>query len=197
MGWFSRLFSGSPKGEERVDEQKLEAWFRVQTSDHFKDKEERQDTLIRQFEDALKSMGTLIGQLESAELRNKKIPIRMVSFMEGNRENYLHQLRILKDSIPSFGPDFSKQFDAQLDIFAQKTQRNYAVLQEFFNDEIKAMALKIKELSQLAREISLGDPRFLAIENTLQKIAELETLRNEMQAVRETIASKDEEIPDL
>ncbi len=196
MGWFSNLFSGKTQ-EERIEEHKLESWFRVQTSDHYKDKDEREDTLIRQFEAGMKELGALKANLESAELRNKKIPTRMLTFMEGNRENYLHQLGILNENIPSFGPEFAKNFEAQLDIFVQKTQRNYAVLQEFFKDETNAIAKKIKEIHGLAQHISSGDPTFLQVENTLQKIGEMAALRNEMTVLGEKIVAKDEEIIDL
>ena len=196
MGWFSNLFSAKPT-EEHIDEKKLEAWFRIQTSDHYKDKEEREDSLIREFEERIKELGTLRGNLEAAELRNKKIPTRMLTFMEGNRENYLHQLGILIENIPSFGPEFAKNLEAQLDIFAQKTQRNYAVLQEFFKDETNTIAKKIREVHDLAAHISNGNPKFLRVENTLQKIGELASVRNEIAALRDTIAAKYAEVADL
>ena len=197
MGWFSKLFSKKNEEEYNIEEHKLESWFRVRTSDRFKGNEERQDSLIRQFEDSVKELGTLAGNLESAELQNKNVPLRVLTFMEGNRENFVKQLRILIENIPPFGEDFHKNYNAQLDIFAQKTKRNYSILLEFFKNEIKEISNKIKEIAEITKKISAGDPNFIKVENALQKIAELGYMRNEIESINDAIIDKKDEIKEL
>jgi hypothetical protein len=120
----------------------------------------------------------------------------MKNFMAGNRNNYVKQVRLFLDQIPDFGPEFNAKFQQQLDDFGKRTVRSYAILQEFFADQTKSIAAKIKELDVIAKQLSGTslNKEMLGIENCLKTIAQIQEKREEQKDINQTIEKNKQEI---
>jgi hypothetical protein len=201
MGFFDRikaLFEGKLP-EEAVSVEELEVWFRKKTHHRIKDKDMQIDRLYKQFDLIIKDMGDVIGALETAELSNPNIPARMKNFMIGNRNNYVKQVRLFLDQIPDFGPNFNTQFQKHLNDFGKRTAKNYTILQEFFADQSKAIAAKIKELNDASNQISgtSTSKEILEIENCLKTISQIQEKREEHTEIAKMMEKNKIEIEKL
>ncbi|MBW2987513.1 hypothetical protein KY336_03085 [Candidatus Woesearchaeota archaeon] len=196
--WLKGLFGGKLP-EEAVNVDELEAWFRKKTQHKLKDKDMQIDRLYKQFDLIIKEMGDVIGVLETAELTNPNIPARMKNFMIGNRNNYVKQVRLFVDQIPDFGPNFNTQFQKILNDFGKRTAKNYTILQEFFADQTKAIAAKIKDLDDVSKKISgtATSNEILEIENCLKTISQIQEKREEHTEIAKMVEKNRAEIEKL
>jgi len=96
--------------------------------------------------------------LKKAELRNENIPLKAKQFMEGNREAYIRIVNNLVDSI-NIEDDFASilkfcdDFNERLAHFTKSTTKAYQVLQEFFANESREIALNIKGLDSSIKKL--------------------------------------------
>jgi hypothetical protein len=96
-----------------------------------------------------------IQELESANLKNDKIPDRHFQIMEGNRKIYCDKCKMFFKDQSFEGMDID-DFDARFMLFQKKlgdftrtTARPYLVLQEFFANESRLVAIGFKELDTM------------------------------------------------
>ncbi|MFH1641297.1 MAG: hypothetical protein ABIC04_00180 [Nanoarchaeota archaeon] len=103
--------------------------------------------------------------LRNAELRNKNVPVKALQFLDGNKESYIKLVNALLDQIiieneydkiQSFCTDFSDKL-AQL---AKSSGKAYHVLQEFLANESRDIALNIKNLDNMVKNLKkmVDDP---------------------------------------
>ena len=99
--------------------------------------------------------------LKKAELRNENIPVRAKQFMKGNREAYIRIVNNLVDSI-NIEDDYNSilkfcdNFNETLLHFTKSTTKAYQVLQEFFANESREIALNIKQFDSLIKRLISG-----------------------------------------
>src|SRR3989338_812786 len=96
--------------------------------------------------------------LKKAELRNPNIPVRARQIMDGNRESYIRAVSKLINEVEIANSYdaialFCLTFEQTLHQFAQSTAKAYQVLQEFFAHESMEVALNIKEIDSLIKEL--------------------------------------------
>ena len=96
--------------------------------------------------------------LKKAELRNPNIPVRARQIMDGNRESYIRAVSKLINEVEIANSYdaialFCLTFEQTLHQFAQSTAKAYQVLQEFFAHESREVALNIKEIDSLIKEL--------------------------------------------
>jgi len=115
-----------------------------------------------------------INKLEQAELPNPNISIREKQFMSGNRDAYIRSVTAFingivieddHDSILTFADFFQKRMQQ----FAKSTGRAYQILQEFLGNESRALALNIKALDTLIKEL-----KQIIVKKHIDKIIALE-----------------------
>ena len=124
MGWFSNLF-GKKLEVEEINISNLYHWFEAKTEHIVKAKNEETDALINNFKDGLEEIKKKIEVLDNAELQNPNITPREMSFMIGNRDNYIKQINLLIQQIPEFGENFVEEFNDLLDVFSKKSHKGY------------------------------------------------------------------------
>lgn len=115
-----------------------------------------------------------IEVLKKAELRNQNIPVRAIHFMQGNRESYIKIVNNLINSV-EIGEDynsiitFTDNFSTKLEHFTKATTKAYQVLQEFFANESRDIALNIKVIDSLVKQL-----KEIIKKGKLERIKELE-----------------------
>ena len=161
LEFIKKLFGKQEKAiEERVNISELGSWLDAKSKSIF----DELNSKIREIKGKIKSeVETTIHSLETlgnAELRNPKIPIREKQAMEGNREAYIKRVAIFLKQISLDGDygsilGFCRGFDEELDKFGKSTYKTYRVLQEFFGNESREVALNIKKIAKLVKELKL------------------------------------------
>ena len=98
-----------------------------------------------------------LEKLEKAQLKNKNIPPKEMQIMEGNRKGYitaigifLHGLRVPTELDAVL--EFSKKLDIKLDQLSKSTNRNFHVLQHFFANESRNVAIEIKKIENRVKD---------------------------------------------
>ncbi|MBN2453970.1 hypothetical protein JXB11_00325, partial [Candidatus Woesearchaeota archaeon] len=160
MGLFSFLKGFSSKKQAEVKEIKLDEL--PQWADSLlKEASSKAESQLSEIKAAIEEQKSLmqenIKNLETAKLQNPKIPDRLLQIAEGNRKSYAQKARFFlskvdfPDSLPAL-KDFFPAFSEELDHFGKSTVKSYHVLQEFFAQEAKLIALNIKEINILVEK---------------------------------------------
>lgn len=157
FNWLRRIARKEPAAarEERVAVEELEKWFSIKVNAKFNDiKEEIQSYYNRIAEikdDAIENM----EKLQRAELMNRNIPEKALQIMEGNKLSYIEKtnsflgkIAVPKDIILKTTVDFCSSVESLLAELAKSNIRSYAIMQEFFANESKAIAMNIKSIEQ-------------------------------------------------
>ncbi len=159
----------------------------------------------------------LIGQtnvslvrLESTDLMNNKIPVREKDIMHGNRQAYIRKVRAFFDNIEDIPEDyhgikrFNNNFFDRLNTFANESQKNFFVLQNFLRDETTKIAKNINSMKELVVElnewmkekgyhhIEKAKELLQEIEENKITIGELTNEKRELSADLRTLAEKEE-----
>jgi hypothetical protein len=178
--WFGRIFSRKEQVEVIVPFSDIEDWLE-QNTDTFLDNsnstvKDKYSQVLQKKEEA----SELLAKLAGAQLQNPHIEPRMLQFMTGNRENYMQQVQIFVNNLPELNNDFYAKFQQSLDGLAKKTARSYQILQEFFADESRSVAFKIKEMDALSKEINdlRTKGRMKSLNEIKSKISEIQTLNS-------------------
>jgi len=149
------------------------------------------------FSEKMKEIYEALEKLEHAQLMNKNIHPKAQHIMEGNRANYIRQIRfffqniMLPDDYENFQV-FSQSFPQKLNELSRITQKNYFVLKEFFDQEAYQIVKKIKELENDTMRLmqDLGKKKvegISLIKNKLYEYGKAERLIQELKLRKEAI----------
>ncbi|MBI4450851.1 hypothetical protein HY642_02665 [Candidatus Woesearchaeota archaeon] len=164
LEWFKQWFQGS-KPAVAVPAGSLDAWIKSKEAESAVEFEAVLAEALPAVKESVSESRAAIEQLRSAELRNPDIPERHKHFMAGNRQEYIKQATRLLDAV-KLGDDwaaFFPELDAALAVFAQQSARPFQILQEFFGDETKHIALCIASIERTAGTIRKAHARFEAL----------------------------------
>lgn len=135
-----------------------------------------------------------IAVLEQAQLRNPNIPERAKHYMEGNRQTYIRSVQILnhKLSIPESSTEareFCLSFPQRLEQFGKSSVRSYSILQEFFANEAKDIAVEVRNLERvierLHKAVSESNSEIAQIQEKIHRALRLEAHIREQRSARE------------
>jgi DNA repair exonuclease SbcCD ATPase subunit len=194
--WFGSIFSRKEQTEVIVPFRDLGHWINENTGTLV----DSNNTALKERYEAVASKKAeafqLLSALREAKLQNPNIEPRMLHFMSGNRDNYIQQVEIFLNNFPEFSQDFYSKLQESLDNLAKKTGRSYQILQEFFANESKAIAMKIKELENLSKEIhELRTGGKIRIINEIkERIDEIKQLQSSKDAVFSKIESDESKL---
>lgn len=129
------------------------------------------------FSEKMRQIYDALEKLENAQLMNKNIPPKARHIMEGNRTNYIRQIKFFFQNImlPADYENFqvfSQGFPKRLNELSRITQKNYFVLREFFEQEAYQIVKKIKELE--------NDTLRLMQELDKRNVSSINLLRNKL-----------------
>jgi len=183
--FLKKLFSEPEEKEEvRGDEIKsddIESWFKAKSDNIFNELNVKvKDVKRRVREEVLKAKDNL-AILSTAKLHNPKISVKEIQFMEGNRKAYILAVNNFLRGIELESDDYSTllkfcdDFGDRLERFGKSTVRPYHILQEFFANEGRNIAINIKNLDALIKELKgdIGNAKIHKVDKIKEGIAEL------------------------
>ena len=142
--------------------------------------------------------------LKNAELRNKNIPERVKQIMDGNRETYIQKVDMLieKVNLPENLDDiagYCDSFDMDLEFFGKNTLKSYRILQEFFGDEVSAVAENIRDIGKFVNSSKsiLKDAKMGKINELKNEIKETEQKIMKKVELKDNIQSRTNELRKL
>jgi len=162
FNFLKKLFSRSK--EEKVEKEEikieeLEDWFKGKSDKIFTDLDVKIKDLKNKVKEDMTKTKDSLAILSTAKLQNPKISVKETQFMEGNRKsyilavnNFLRGIDLEKDDYPVL-LEFCNNFNLSLEKFGKSTVKSYHILQEFFAHESRNIAINIKNLDSLIKEL--------------------------------------------
>jgi IS1 family transposase len=215
--FIKKLFKKEEEIIEKISRESVKQW----VNDKFDETETKAKAKIDVWKGSMKQklveIKSAVDDLDNASLRNPNISIREKQFMDGNRKSYIqrttHLLGQVEDMLEHEIGFFLMHYNEYLDNFAKSTQKSYRILQEFFANEAANVALKIKEMDKLVKDIhddsvmkanrglNKAKKQLESIENKLLKQKELsesiEELKKEVASLKSKEAEKSKQKEDL
>jgi len=179
FNWIGQVFSKKEKVELMVAFNDLEDWVDNNTKGLVKENLEEVNKKYDEIIDKRTETQKLLKNLAEAKLHNANIEPRILQFMTGNRDNYIQQIKIFLNNFPALNDDFYPKLQDALTELTKKTGRSYQILQEFFANETKSIAIKLKEMDILSREI-----------NKFKKSSDMNKVSEIKQKIKEIIDMK-------
>ncbi|MBI5389132.1 hypothetical protein HZB01_02000 [Candidatus Woesearchaeota archaeon] len=145
--------------KERVAAEQLPKWLKEKTRPLIDEAKIEFTNVQRKVNDTLIRARELLDALAKAELHNPKIDPHLIQVMEGNREVYVRRMRIFFEKIRVEDLEYESissylaSVDTELETLTKQTAKPYYVLQEFFRNESREVALQVKQLEQLRKEM--------------------------------------------
>lgn len=202
--FLKKLFSGSEEGEAEKEEIRLEElgrWFKGKADKIFSDLDVRVNEIKGKVKEEITKTKDSLAILSTAKLHNPKITVRETQFMEGNRRAYILAVNNFLRGIELGKGDYSSllgfcdDFNIRLDKFGKSTVRPYHILQEFFANESRDIAINIKNIGSLICELDktirnanldkINGVRGMVAE-LISKIKQKEELENTARGKKET-----------
>jgi hypothetical protein len=158
LSFVKSIFLAERLEEESVKLEELQQWFDAKASANFDYLKGQVLGINGKIGEEVEKAKQRIESLKSATLRNPNIPERAKHFMEGNREAYIKKAGIfveslkLPEDVSGLG-EFFINFSRELEEFGKSTGRPYAILREFLEDEVSAVAESIRVIDSHVKEM--------------------------------------------
>ncbi len=148
----------------------------------------------------------LLQELKDAELKDESVvPERAKSIFKGNKSAYIQKTHLFLENLNppeelSNLEEFLEETSEKLERLAEETNKNYFIIKEFSEDEVRSVGNKIKELDKListARSSLEKTPlhKFKEIKKTLNEYYECMDKVDEIKTKMEkTLEKKGEEL---
>lgn len=151
MNFFKKLFSREPE-ELTLKQIGLEDWLQENSEDFLTESNKKIKKSFAEIDKIKSELLRKLSKLGEAKLVNPDIPEREKHIMYGNRLNYIQKTESFLEDIelPELDyeliNDFCAGFERQLKQFNQSTSKGYFVLTNFFDKEMKEIAMLIKHI---------------------------------------------------
>ncbi len=198
------MFAKEPEIVEELSLENINEWFEKKHSlkkDFIKGQAEGINARIGE---KIAAANQNIVALNNAQLRNSNIPEKAKHFMQGNREAYIKRLGMFLESInvptdAALLSNFTEDFDKSVDEFGKATARPFAILKEFFEEDVMRLAGNIREIDQI-----VGETKTIIQSSKLNEMGEagheIAMLKNKMkhkEMLANEITKRDGRIEDL
>ena len=151
MNFFKKLFSREPE-DLTLKQIELEDWLQENSEDFLTESNKKIKKSFAEIDKIKSELLRKLSKLGEAELVNPDIPEREKHIMRGNRANYIQKTESFLEDIelPELDYEiinnFCTDFERQLKNFNQSTSKGYFVLTNFFDKEMKEIAMLIKHI---------------------------------------------------
>ena len=204
LNFLKKLFKKEEAKEEKISINELESWFNGRASSLFKELDTKIGLIKEKIKEEIEKTKENLDILEKAQLHNPKISLREKQFMEGNREAYLKKVGIFLKQINLEGGyeellQFCSNFNDMLDSFGKSTFRPYKILQEFLANESRDVAINIKKLDNLIKELKgmIRDADLDSVQGLGGHIIQLKNKIKQKEENEEISSQKEKEREDL
>src|SRR3989344_6259684 len=202
------FFMKKEETSKKMSIEELESYIQTKKNDLINQIEHEIDEQKKEVFAKINELGNHLQILEKAELRNPKIPEREKHFMQGNRTAYIRSvnsfingLRLEKvdnNNISAFYQEFSRNLEA----LGRGSARQYIILQEFFANESKDVAIILKEIHRRLKQMASSSKfdelnKLMDFGNRMNELkhrkTKLDGLINENKAMAQEMASLEKE----
>ena len=204
LNFLKKLFKREEAKTENVSINELEKWFSEKADSMLNDLNSKIDSIKGRIKEEIKKTEENLGVLENAKLQNPKITLKEKQFMEGNREAYIKKVNSILKQISLEGNhnellQFCSDFGSMLDLFAKSTIRPYHILQEFYAHESRDIALNIKNLDNMVKELkgTIKNAGLGSVEDLKKDIAQLKNKIRQKTENEEKLRQREEEQKEL
>jgi len=208
MGIFNNLFKSVLKNREpeqldcEVKLPDLNDWFENKLRDNFESTKDVISDHLKQIEKMSQQTETRLEQLRNAKLRNSNIPARAKQILRGNLDAYIHKVSTFISEI-SYPEEidfksvisFSEKMQKKIEELGKSTTKAYYVLQEFHANESHKVAITIKMIEKIIKNIitDMGVVDVTKMENLRKDIHHVENLEKNIEEKRSLISAKEKE----
>ena len=158
MNFLKRLFKKSSK-KVTLNSIELKEWLENESESLLADTNKSFEKYIKQANANVSVIKKKLIILQNAELLNDKITNREKHIMEGNRTNYIKKaFQFLENfTIPNNEYEsieiFANSFEETLQEFNSATEKNYFVLKNFYDSEMREIAQELRKLEENHKHI--------------------------------------------
>ncbi len=197
---FFKGFFSKQTSEEEIMLSNVDEWFDSKIKENL-DLYDELDSIYAKIDDEIRKLQTSLSILQKADIKNKNISERALQLMEGNRESYIKKVN---DFIKQINPpeknslinlkEFTERLSVLMNDLNDSTVKQYYILQEFFANEAKDVAISIKKIDELKDEIVRlidKDRGFSYIHDVHSKIKNVEQKLIEEEKLKEKIDELD------
>ncbi|MCK5140470.1 MAG: hypothetical protein KAQ85_11560, partial [Thermodesulfovibrionia bacterium] len=183
-----KLFVKDEEIIEKINPDDIKGWFEAKVKVLEEEIENKLVSLRHKLLERIKSTRETLKKLECAELRNPKISTRELQFMYGNKRSYLQRtdffLKEIGDIIDYEIGFFLIHYKEYVDNFLKSTSKSYRILQEFFANEVRDIAIAIKDLDKVVNELKADEK--------IHSYNQIEKIKKELISVENKISKKEE-----
>lgn len=204
ISWIKKLFAKPAASQTSFTLQQAQRWLIEKQA--LKEKELR--TQIINYSNKIKnhanSTKQAINELKNARLKNPNVPERELNLMRGNREQYCKQAEQFLNTLPKPEDyqdvqDYFVKTEHALEELAKKTARPYAVLQEFFANETRAVHASIGQIVQEIRSFkkNVQETKFDRVKKARQTAEEITVKQSRRARIQAEINHAEQELKNI
>jgi len=205
LKFLKSFFTKKEIEKEEISLNEMENWFNDKTKIIFNNLDKKIEDEKLKINGEIKKCIENLETLKNTELKNPNIPIRAKQAMEGNRDAYIKRVKIFLDYIGLEDNDYDKilnfcnNFDTQLNNLGKSTLKSYQILQEFLANESSDIAINIRNLDNLIKELKnlFVNSKIETIETIKNEISNLKIKINKKNDLEEELNNKQNHIEEL
>lgn len=204
LDFIKNLFKKQEKEKETVKLGNLGGWFDSRVSNVHDSLNENINVMREKIKAEIEKTKSNLEVLKEAKLQNPNIPMRAKQVMEGNRQSYIKIISNFLDNIKietdyEILLKFCNDFDISLISLGKSTTRSYHVLKEFFAHQATDIAIDIKNIEQMIKEIKseIKNSKVTELENIKSKITSVKNKINQKGDFKEELESREAELSGL
>ena len=164
LKFIRNLLSKKEAHEEKISLDELDSWLDIKAKPIFDELNARINETIEKINNEKNTANENLKILENAQLQNPKIPERVKTIMQGNREGFIKKVSLFFNNISfnNIGLKYSnyneliekcRSIENEINSLGSSTAKNYQILNEFFAREAEKVATNIKNIENCSREI--------------------------------------------
>ena len=157
LNFLKKLFAKEEIPEENIEIDRLNSWLDEKTKPLFEGLDNNINQIISKINDEKGKCTENLKTLENAKLQNPKIPERVKTIMEGNRDAFIKKVTFFFNNMDlkyHNDKDYNELIEkcnrikSEIDALGKSTARSYQVLNEFFAREAENVAINIKKVEE-------------------------------------------------
>jgi hypothetical protein len=208
LEFIKKLFGSASKEKKEglsVRESELQEWYEKR----LEDAKSRLDDDLKSIKDKIDSeimhLKENIDILEKAELRNPDIHKKELQYMEGNRDAYVKKMKsfanqnqINYDNYEAI-LGFCERFGKELITLGKGTARQYIIIQNFFANESREVALNVKNIETYVKGLNktITSSEYNRLSSIKNNVFELEAKKQSRKALKEELESFEKTLKEL
>lgn len=204
LDFLKKIFKREEKEREKlaISIEDIESWFDKKVMGIHEDIAHSLHDYTERISSEIGRTADNMNTLRFAKLHNPDITVREKQFMEGNREAYIKRVELFLKGLPFEKKDFKalkeacSSFSKELESLGKSTFKAYQVLQHFFANESKNIAINIKNIESIFKDLKwfLDKSDLEGVEEIKEDIAHLKSSAAKRHSLEDGSAKKSESL---